>query len=303
MPKQVIITIGLPASGKSTWAKELVKNEPGQWKRINKDDLRSMLDASDFSGKNEKFVLKIRNDLILKSLDEGYNVIVDDTNIHQKHESAIRALVGNRAEISTKIFTTPLQECIRRDAERDAPVGAKIIRMMYGQLKARFGDILDKESSFRVKVKDFSQNPAFNKNCDLPDAIICDLDGTLALLNDRGPYDTEKCETDLLNIPVAEVLITFASMGTKIILCSGRDDDFRSHTERFLEKYDVPHDLLLMRASGDRRNDALIKKEIYDAEIRDKYNVIFVLDDRDKVVRMWREELHLTCFQVEYGSF
>ncbi|MFN5657022.1 MAG: AAA family ATPase, partial [Pseudanabaena sp.] len=55
----VYFTIGLPASGKSTWAKEKVNKSPNIIKRVNKDELRAMLDNSYFSKGNEKFVLDI----------------------------------------------------------------------------------------------------------------------------------------------------------------------------------------------------------------------------------------------------
>jgi hypothetical protein len=58
-----------------------------------------------------------------------------------------------------------------------------------------------------------------------------------------------------------------------------------------------------MRAEKDNRKDSIIKRELFDKHIRDKYHVDFVLDDRDQVVRMWRRELGLTCLQVNYGNF
>ena len=65
---KVIITIGLPASGKTTWAKELMEKEPGEWKRINKDDLRAMLDNGRWSHINERFVIELRDHIILQAL-------------------------------------------------------------------------------------------------------------------------------------------------------------------------------------------------------------------------------------------
>ncbi|MEO0647089.1 MAG: AAA family ATPase [Cyanobacteria bacterium J06650_10] len=66
--KRVVMTVGLPASGKSTWAKELITKESGRWVRVNKDLLREMCHNSKHSKSNEKFILKLRNLIILEAL-------------------------------------------------------------------------------------------------------------------------------------------------------------------------------------------------------------------------------------------
>ncbi len=58
-----------------------------------------------------------------------------------------------------------------------------------------------------------------------------------------------------------------------------------------------------MREDGDRRKDIVFKKEIYHEFLKDAYDVIFVLEDRDRTVHMWRKEIGLTCLQVDYGDF
>jgi uncharacterized HAD superfamily protein len=90
--------------------------------------------------------------------------------------------------------------------------------------------------------------------------------------------------------------------GNEVIIVSGREDDVMDMSIQWLRKYDVPFDKIFMRKLGDKRNDALIKREIYDGFIKDEYDVLFVLDDRDRVVKMWRE-VPLTCYQVAYGNF
>jgi len=103
--KKVILTKGLPASGKSTWAKEQLQMYPGRYKIVNKDSLRAMLDDGKYSATNEKFILKARDELIMLALSAGYHVIVDDTNLHPKHEMAIRELVKGMATIEIQDFT------------------------------------------------------------------------------------------------------------------------------------------------------------------------------------------------------
>ncbi len=277
--KKVILTKGLPASGKTTWAKKLINKHPNMYKRVNKDDLREMLDNSKWSKSSEKFILKIRDNIILEALDFGKHVIVDDTNLHSKHEINIKELVKGKAVVEIKDFTdVPLQICIERDLKREKSVGRKVIKSMYN-------------SFLKKDVKPPKYNPQ------LPDIVICNLDGTLALHNGRNPYDASTCDQDLLNAPIADIVDH-----EKIVLVSGREDKYREQTLKFLTKYNIRYLKLLMRKTGDFRNDAVVKKEIYGNYIKGNYNVKFVLDDRNRVVEMWRS-LGLTCLQVADGDF
>jgi predicted kinase len=288
--KKVIIMRGLPGSGKSTYAKQLVAEAPNTYKRINRDDLRAMFDNSHLSKGNEKFVKQVRDILIIKALEEGKHVIVDDTNLSSTNETRIRQLVqefnkqhNDTVSVEVKEIEAPLEECIRRDALRPNPVGAKRIREMHRQFYA------DKN----VAVQDET----------LPKAIICDLDGTLALMNGRNPFDAAKCEEDLLNKPVANVLKTFQQLGHKILLVSGRKDEHKPQTINWLVHHNIHYDMLELRKTEDNRMDAIVKREIFDTHIAGKFYIEFVLDDRNQVVDLWRNELGLTCFQVNYGDF
>lgn len=137
-------------------------------------------------------------------------------------------------------------------------------------------------------------------------AIICDLDGTLCLFkHHRGPYDARTCENDLPNKAVLEIVKRFSTTHT-IIFTSGRSDEFAEQTVSWLMQYvfgDTPEGYeLLMRNKGDIRKDSVVKNELYEKFIKDKYDVLFVLDDRDQVVEMWRS-IGLSCLQVAPGNF
>lgn len=166
----------------------------------------------------------------------------------------------------------------------------------------------------------------------LQNAIMCDLDGTLSI-NDHGRKfwgeETALCDKDSLSLPVSNVLKTYISCNSsimqkftdnvssfdryngflltiKIIYMSGRENKYRPSTVKFLKKHNLNSKIwteLHMRKTGDYRPDTIIKKELYNAHVKDKYNVIFVLDDREGVVNMWRNELGLACFQVANGNF
>jgi len=133
MTQQIILLRGLPGSGKTTWALQEVAAHPDTYKRINKDSLRAMFDGTcGYSFEREVFILDVRETLIGMALERGFSVIIDDTNFGEHHEQRIRYSFEDRAQITVKDFTdVPLEECIRRDAGRDKPVGEEVIRNMY----------------------------------------------------------------------------------------------------------------------------------------------------------------------------
>ena len=296
---KLIMTLGLPASGKSTWAKEQAAKSGGQVRRINKDDLRDMLDGGKWSKNNEKNILQVRDLLIEHHLSAGTSVIVDDTNLHPKHKETLKVIAAKYdAKFETKSFLdVPLLECIARDLKRPSSVGERVIRGMFDEFLA------PKEKPVAPPVWDSS----------LPTAIICDIDGTLAhgIGVTRKPYEWDKVDTDTKDRRIAHILEVYRHVydnskdigaDLRILLVSGRDGSCREKTEKWLADNEIKYDALFMRPAGDTRNDAIIKEEIYQAEIAGKYNVEFVLDDRDRVVAKWRE-LGLTCFQVANGAF
>jgi len=298
--KTVWIYKGLPASGKTTHAKEKVAKSNCAIKRVNKDDLRAMLDSGRHSGGNEKFVLDLRNNIIRMTLNRGKHIIIDDTNFNPIHEESIRKIAKEyNAEVKVKFFYITPEEAIKRDLQRPNSVGAKVIWDMYNTYLKPKEEV---EKGRELLVQDSK----------LPHAIICDLDGTLAIHQNRSPFEYDKCETDLVNETVRQLLYRYDTgyydehgQDITLIFLSGREDSCRDKTLKWLDKealFIEDSDLLLMRKTGDHRKDCIIKKEIFDREIRDKYYIDFVLDDRNQVVQMWRD-LGLICLQVADGNF
>lgn len=281
--KRVIMTLGLPASGKSTFAKELLDSEPGRWVRVNKDLLREMCHDSRWTSSNEKFILKLRDQIILTALEDGKHVIIDDTNFG-KHVAHVTGLVKGKAvvEVNNIFLATPPEECVRRDLKRLNSVGKDVIMEMYNKY---------------IAVP--ATPPAFDP--ELREAIIVDMDGTLSLLNGRNPFDASTCDQDLPSQPVLETVLKWQE-SVQIIVVSGRTDDCQLQTENWLNRHGVKYGSLHLRKTGDQRKDAIIKEEIYREWIEGKYNIKFVLDDRQQVVDMWRR-LGLTVFQVDKGNF
>ena len=163
---------------------------------------------------------------------------------------------------------------------RQNSVGEKVIRGMYNQF-------------LKPKPKMVEYDPTLTK------AIICDLDGTLALFGDANPYDRDFSK-DIVNEAVFNILYYIPA--NAIILVSGRTEKYREQTEEWLRANQVGYGVLYMRKEGDNRKDVIVKSEIYEEHIKGKYNIDYVLDDRNQVVDFWRSE-GLTCLQVNYGDF
>jgi predicted kinase len=293
MKQKIILTRGLPASGKSFWAKQYCIDNP-DFKRVNKDDVREKYPDDTWSSKNEKKYLEEERVNGKLYLSQGFSLIVDDTNFNKIHEDFWKEVADDlKCDFEIKVFDTDLKTCLQRNALRAKPVPEVAIRSMYNKY-------------VRLAPK-FDDRFILNQDIRLRKAIIVDMDGTLALINGRSPYDTTKVSTDKCNEDLAYLIESwslsfFDPMGCAVIILSGREDKAMDDTKKWLEDNGIYFTHIFMRKSGDFRPDEVIKKEIYEAEIKDKFYVNAVFDDRNKVVKMWRD-LGLLCCQVYYGDF
>ncbi|MDN3240991.1 LNS2 domain-containing protein [Glycomyces tritici] len=137
----------------------------------------------------------------------------------------------------------------------------------------------------------------------LPNALIADIDGTVALMGDRDPYDETRVLDDQPNVEVVRLVTVLAMNGYRIVFVSGRTEACREDTETWLHRqFPFYFSALHMRAIGDKRRDAEVKTEIYRERIEPHFNVRWVFDDRNQTVAAWRA-LGLTCLQVAPGDF
>lgn len=137
---KLIITRGLPASGKSTWAKQWVLEDPEHRVRINQDDIRLML-GKYWVPSREKLVQEIQFDAIIEALNRGFDVVIDNTNLNKKVLDQFNRLIKTfeNYEIEYKdFFDTPLSVCIERDKNRDLQVTEKVIRSFYNNYKDKY---------------------------------------------------------------------------------------------------------------------------------------------------------------------
>lgn len=120
-----------------------------------------------------------------------------------------------------------------------------------------------------------------------PLAIVVDLDNTLAILNDRHPYDGHLCETDEFCEVVARVISTFRS-DHSVLFLTGRNEDARQATERWLDEIGMEHQGVFMRATDDWRPGAEYKAEVMRDRILRDFDVVLALDDDPEIVKAFR---------------
>ena len=276
--KKLIMMRGIPASGKSTKAAEL--SQLYGMPRVNKDLLRTMLHFDKWSGKNESVTSEAETALIRTLLKSHPGVIVDNTNLTERHLAHYKEIAeSENVGFEVVEMTTPYYECIERDKYRTKQVGPGVI-LKFGLLTGQY--------------------PVPEKPL-----VICDIDGTIANIDHRLKYvKGEKkdwkmffmhMESDELRDDTLVTLLKYQEAGHKIIFVSARPEDYRIQTERWLETHCASRGLkyegVLMRRQHDKRDDVEVKSEIYDELFRNKYEIEIVIDDRPKVIRMWRAKM------------
>lgn len=273
---KVIITVGISASGKTTWAKEYaLKNKAVI---TNRDDLRFSLTGATnwseykFDKRIESLITEIQDNVILSCVDNGRDVIVADTNLNAKTRIRITDLCANMGVVvEIKTFPITLEEAWKRDALRNNGVGKDVI---YKQWK---------------QWLEFIGRKTYTPDNSLPKAVIVDIDGTLAHHNGiRKPFEWDKVGMDVVDEVVKGMVNNFAS-DHKIIIFSGRDSICQNDTKAWLVDNNITFDSLYMRTQGDNRKDSIIKEEMFWNNVDSKYNVVAVIDDRPQVVRMWTD--------------
>lgn len=303
---KLTILRGISGSGKSTWARE--QNAVV----VSRDAIRASFfpnftDKEYYTAPNlrdmEDSVTHIQDAAIAQSLKAGKDVIVDNTNIEWKYVKALAKIgYAEGAEVEVKVFDVPLGDAVDRVAVRHAAGGRHVDYAIIRKQHDRFQGTKDRTLDEPVVVKPYHGTPG------KPKAFLVDIDGTLAHMNGRSPFDWKRVGEDELDEIVSDVVwdIWAGSEGRgftyKVLVMSGRDESCRAETAKWLDHHAIPWNYLYMRKENDMRADNIVKAELFDEYVRNKYDVKFVLDDRDQVVRMWRQ-MGLTCLQVAEGAF
>jgi predicted kinase len=277
---KIIVNIGLPGSGKTTDTKAFLEIH-GDAMRVNRDEIRRML-FHKWQGHKEKVVTQIESAAIRSIILSGFDAIVDDTNLNPSTISKWKDLALELdVPLVEKHYETPIETCILRDSLRAGR--EKVGRAVIEGMALNYGL--------------FPPLPADKK------VVIFDVDGTLADQTQRQKFIATKPKDyhsfysygNLLCDKPRDTIVSWAQnchLDYMVIIVSGRPSDKACNaTTDWLKMYGVEYDHLFMRAGGDFRDDTIIKQEILDKILKwiPKEQILFAVDDRPRVIRMWRE--------------
>jgi predicted kinase len=309
MPGHLIIARGYSGSGKTTWALEFVEGWNTKAVAISRDEIRTNVFGVEgktvLSDKEEKRVTKIQQEFVRAALRLDKIVVVHDTNLVLRYARQWANIAEDEdAQFTVQEFHTPVEECIARNEGRilNNRVPEEVIRKQAKRWPFPWPEVTPKPRT----TQDDGPAP-YVPDESLPPAIIVDLDGTLAILGDRNPYDAARCGEDTLD-PTVDTIANWAwQNGYHVIFLSGRKETYREQTEAWLGAHEwVPRGISVhgpfMRGANDGRPDFVVKAELFDKHVRGRFNVKFALDDRDQVVRLWRD-MGIKTLQVADGNF
>lgn len=279
------ITVGISASGKSTWADKKVQEDASKGitvVNINRDTIRfnDVLPGSDwstykFTKAREQAVSEIALQQFNDAVAAEYDIIISDTNLNEIYRNAwVERGEENGYQVEIVDFPITLEEAWKRDAARANGVGHDVIYAQYKQW--------EEYSQVRKYV------PADYK----PSAIIVDVDGTIAIKANRSPFEWARVGEDAPRTFIIDLIRNYLKYYKthNLVFLSGRDSVCRQETlEWIAEHFDLSVDgiELYMRAQDDTRKDTIVKEELFWEHVEPIYNVIAAFDDRPCIVRLW----------------
>lgn len=294
----IILVRGIQASGKSEFAKKWAAADPDNRVRVNRDDIRHMISGTGntlLSHDLEGLVTRFEKSIALTALRSGRDVVIDAMNLRSRY---VRTWLSLGYAVEFVDFPVSLDLALARNDARGGKVPEAVIRATYERLTNN-GKLPEPPAPDEPRTPAVKPYIADEK---LSPAIIVDLDGTLAHRGDRrGPYDWDKVGSDEVDVPV-RTLVNEMGKTHRVIVMSGREDICRGDTLRWLRDNEVEWHHLFMRAAGDRRADTVVKAELFDRYVRDSFNVIFAVDDRNAVVAGWRA-MGIKTLQAQEGAF
>lgn len=288
--KHAIFTVGVSASGKTTWAQNFFVRYNHNWQIISRDNLRAQIcvpfswaNWKKYGSKGEKRVNELQTGAINEAISCGDNIIICDTNLNPKNWLPIaKKLESFGYKIYFKFFDVDWKTAVERDNARANGVGLSVLAHQFEKLHT-----LERSKSDLLKHGG-------------KDAVLCDIDGTLAHMTTRGPYDYDQVSTDSLDFEVFDILEGLYKIGYEIVIVSGRDGICREETHKWLKDHLECKGIKFyhyQRATGDKRPDDIVKEELLHQIIDAGFCPKMVFDDRPRVTRRWRA-LGLKVFQV-----
>lgn len=304
--KKLILTRGIQGSGKSTWARKWVEEDPKTRIRFNNDDIRNMLGPY-WIPDREPLVSEIKQSIVTNAMSRGYDIVVDNMNLNPKEVKFWQGIVHNNEvnpiskylyKIEFKDFFISLEECIRRDSMRPNPIGEKVIRETWNRYK-HFIQTSEVEKYVNNLIKEDESKPY---------CLVVDMDSTLCFNTTKRPWYGEGAAEGMINdVPNMGVLRLVeqwvkpgpAAYSHNLIIATGRDTSQEEVTKQWLAKYNIYPQEFYFRKQGDYRKGVEIKKEQIE-KILEKYNIVAIIDDSEPIVQMYRD-MGLTVLQPNKG--
>ncbi len=273
MPK-LIVTVGCSGSGKTIWANYLGDG----WMNINRDDWRFRLFTNNVKDWSLYKFTKARESQVTQMCDNdfdvavvlGLHIVVSNTNLNQKDIDYWKNKAEKAGyEFEIKYFDFDLEELLKRDIKRGAlSVGREVIIKQY------------------QKWLELTNARVYTPNLTLPRTIVSDVDGTVAKMVGRSPYDWSKVGQDEPREDIIRLVTNYAhNYASKLVFVSGRDGSCYDETYKWLHRHISQPFELYMRAAGDQRKDTTIKEDIIFNKLEPKYNIVMWFDDRASVIR------------------
>ena len=301
--KKLILCRGIQGSGKSTWAKAWVAEDPEHRIRINNDDIRNML-GTYWVPSREFLVTDIKKKSAQYAMYGNYDIVIDNMNLNPKEVKFWEDIVKThnntiqnndyyyKYAIEFKDFFIPLEECIRRDAARPNPIGEKVIRDTWRKYKHFIQTTEVERYVNNLRTWDVGK----------PICVVVDMDSTLCFNTTKRPWfgegAAEGMKDDIANDDVCMVVTKLQEI-YPIVLATGRDTSQEEVTKQWLSTRGINVTDFYFRTAGDYRKGVEIKREQIE-KILEKYNVIVIFEDCEPIVQMYRD-MGLTVLQPNKG--
>lgn len=302
--KKLILTRGIQGSGKSTWARKWVEEDPEHRIRLNWDDMRNMMGPYWVPSREP-----INKHMLWAGLNMAayctrpYDIVIDNMNLNPKdwkqyedwittyNQSLNAEETNTQYELEFKDFFIPLEECIRRDAMRPNPIGEKVIRDTWRRYKHFI-------QTYEVERYVNNLKPYEGK----PKCIVIDMDSTVCFNMSKRPWFGEGAAEGMVNdVPNTGVCDIIRQLQEQylIVVATGRDTSQEEVTKQWLARQGINVDEYFFRTNGDYRKGVEIKKEEITA-ILEKYDIVAIFEDCEPIVQMYRD-MGLTVLQPNKG--
>ena len=289
------IMIGISGSGKSTYVKEhatpgsvVVNNDSARRRFVGINPEDNLWDYYKFDKNVESQVKSETDALINHAFYNNKDLWIDNTNLtttKNEHLKEFLEKLGYEVYFHNLNTSSNINTYLYRNQQRINELKPSVINDQY--IRACINNYVDFETGDRVQAR----------------IALVDIDGTVAdHFNERSPFDWSKVSNDRPRPYVIETLKALYNFGSIdfIQFLSGRESICYDDTMIWLQNvagFDMTRHRLLMRQRKDNRKDVIIKSEIYENCIKDKYEIKFVFDDRNQVVDYWWDQ-KLPVFHV-----